>query len=70
VNAWDLFSQIPRHELLDRATGDKTIEEEGGVEMAGGVDGLLAIFVVRADGGPIATYTPPGSKWNIELSAA
>lgn len=79
VNAWDLVSQIPRHELSDRATGDN--EKEGGVEMteklrdilqemAGEVDGLLAICVAGADGEPIATYAPPGSKWNMELSAA
>lgn len=79
VNAWDLFSQIPRHQLLDRATGDN--EEEGGVEtagklrdillqMAGEIDGLLAICVVPADREPIATYARPRSIVNMELSPA
>jgi predicted regulator of Ras-like GTPase activity (Roadblock/LC7/MglB family) len=69
----------PEQELSDRATGDN--EKEGGVEMterlmdllqemAGEVDGLLAICVAGADGEPIAYYAPPGSRWNMELSAA
>jgi len=69
----------PEHELSDRATGDN--EKEGGVEMteklmdllqemAGEVDGLQAICVAGADGEPIAYYAPPGSRWNMELSAA
>ncbi len=39
------------------------------VEMAEQINGLMAICIASMDGEPIESYTPPGSKWNIELTA-
>lgn len=40
------------------------------LEIAQQIDGLVAISVTGLDGEPIASYTPPGSKFNIELASA